>query len=263
METRKLFDLTGRAAIVTGGAGWLGTAISEGLAEAGANVVIASRDIEKCGQLADRLSSEHAEALALPLDVNDEASIVEMVDKAADHFGRLDILVNNAYSGTGPTIDEATSEDFDRSLHMGVTSYFVAAKRARTHMLEVGEGSIVNNGSMYGVVASYPEAYVGFDVTSPPNYHATKGAVIHLTRHLAAYWAADNVRVNCVSPGPFPRENMQATMPEFIARLEAKVPMGRIGRPEEMKGVVVFLASRASSYVTGQNILVDGGWTAW
>ena len=116
---------------------------------------------------------------------------------------------------------------------------------------------------MYGVVASYPDAYEGFDINSPPTYHGLKGGLVHLTRHLAVYWAKDNIRVNAICPGAFPSQRVHDDLPQFIERLEQKVPMGRMGKPHELKGLVVLLASEAGSYLTGQNILVDGGWTAW
>ena len=121
-------------------------------------------------------------------------------------------------------------------------------------------GSIVMIGSMYGVVGSYPDAYKDVCVASPVQYHALKGGIIHMTRHLAVYWAKDNVRVNCLSPGPFPS---QKAHPEMVERLKQKSPMARMGQPEELKGPLLLLASRAGSYITGQNLLVDGGWTAW
>jgi gluconate 5-dehydrogenase len=113
---------------------------------------------------------------------------------------------------------------------------------------------------MYGVVGSYPDAYAGVCAASPAAYHALKGGIVHLTRHLAVYWAKDGVRVNCLSPGPFPNPQAPAAM---VERLKTKSPMGRMGLPYELKGAIVFLASDASSYMTGQNLIVDGGWTAW
>jgi len=115
-------------------------------------------------------------------------------------------------------------------------------------------------GSMYGLVGSYPDAYEGLVPASPAAYHALKGGVVHLTRHLAVYWAKDQVRVNCLSPGPFPSSTANA---ELVERLEKRSPMGRMGRPDELQGAALFLASNASSYVTGHNLVVDGGWTAW
>ncbi|NCO39054.1 MAG: short-chain dehydrogenase [Armatimonadetes bacterium CG_4_10_14_3_um_filter_66_18] len=262
MQTvRELFDLSGRVALVTGGAGWLGTAMCEALAESGARVAVASRNVAKCRALAERLPG--GGHLALALDVQSEGSIRSVVDEVAETAGRFDILVNNAYNGRAPGIDEATAADFQVSFMGGLTSYFVAAQQARTHMLQVGGGSILNIASMYGMVASYPDAYVGFDINSPPTYHALKGGVIHLTRHLAVYWAKDRIRVNAVSPGPFPPDRVSAAEPDFVERLKTKCPTGRMGTPEEVKGAAVYLASEASSYVTGHNLVIDGGWTAW
>jgi gluconate 5-dehydrogenase len=120
--------------------------------------------------------------------------------------------------------------------------------------------AVILLGSMYGSVGSYPEAYEGICAASPAAYHALKGGVVQLTRHLAVYWAKDGVRVNCLSPGPFPHPAAPA---EMVERLKAKSPMGRMGLPSELKGAVLFLASDASNYMTGQNLVVDGGWTAW
>lgn len=266
---RELFDLSGKAALVTGGAGWLGTAISEALAEAGANVMIASRGVEKCQALAERLSALGPQCAATKLDVNDEANVRDVVDETAERFGRFDILVNNAYSGPARdkndvlTIDKAKGDDLMASFRGNPTQYFVAAQHAVVHMRKVGGGSIINNASMYGVVASYPDAYEGLPVNSPVDYHACKGAVVHLTRHMAVYWAKDNVRVNSICPGPFPTDRIKDGMPEFIKRLEKKTPLGRMGLPHELKGLTVLLAGNAGTFITGQNILVDGGWTAW
>ena len=257
---RELFSLDGKVALVTGGAGYLGLAMSEALAELGARVAIASRNLEKCQEAAARLGPEH---LAPRLDIASADSIRAVVREVIERTGRLDVLVNNAYSGPVRSIEEADEHDFEVSLRNGVTAYYVAAKAAWEFMRDHGGGSIINIASMYGVVASYPDAYTGFDINSPPNYHALKGGLVHLTRHLAAYWAKDGVRVNAISPGPFPSPRVKDAMPEFIQRLEAKTPLGRMGLPHELKGVVLLLASDAGSYITGQNILVDGGWTIW
>ncbi|MCB0114192.1 MAG: SDR family oxidoreductase [Caldilineaceae bacterium] len=259
---QELMSLQGKVAIVTGAAGWLGSAMSRALAEAGATLVVTSRDGEQAASFAASLpGSGH---VGLPFHQADTDTIPGFVADVLARLGRIDILVNNAYGGTAPDIDDATAADFDKAFHTGVTAYFLLAREVVHHLRSRGAaGSIINIGSMYGVVASYPSAYEGLPVNSPPNYHALKGGIVHLTRHLAAYWAADNVRVNAICPGPFPKEKTQSDHPEFIERLEAKVPLGRMGRPEELKGLVVMLASEAGSYITGQNILVDGGWTAW
>lgn len=257
-----LFDLTGKIAIVTGAAGWLGAAMSRALAEAGATVVVTSRETTKANEFANTLpGSGH---IGYGFDQADTDTIPAFVEAIVQQMGQIDILVNNAYGGTAPDIATATAEDFDRAYHTGVTAYFLLAREVANHLRSRNAaGSIINIASMYGVVASYPDAYEGLPVNSPPNYHGLKGGVVQLTRHLAAYWAKDQIRVNSIAPGPFPTDKTQTDHPEFIKRLETKVPMGRMGRPDELKGLVVLLASDAGSYLTGQNILVDGGWTAW
>jgi NAD(P)-dependent dehydrogenase (short-subunit alcohol dehydrogenase family) len=232
------------------------------LAVGGAGLVLTPRDGAQAAEFAATLPGEGHIGLAFHQDDTD--SIPAFVADVVARTGRIDVLVNNAYGGTAPSIDTATAEDFDRAYHTGVTAYFLLAREVVFHLRERrAPGSVINIGSMYGVVASYPDAYTDLPINSPPNYHGLKGGIVHLTRHLAAYWAADGVRVNTISPGPFPSPKVKDRLPEFIQRLDAKVPMGRMGLPEELKGVVVLLASDAGSYITGQNILVDGGWTAW
>jgi NAD(P)-dependent dehydrogenase (short-subunit alcohol dehydrogenase family) len=174
--------------------------------------------------------------------------------------GRLDILVNNGHEAIGSDWRAVTGAQFNRQL-ANATGYFLLARRMHDHAVKSKHpASIIMLGSMYGQVASYPEAYRDICPASPAAYHALKGGIIQLTRHLAVYWAADRVRVNCLSPGPFPG----ATAPKkLIPRLKAKSPMRRMGQPHELKGAVVFLASDAASYITGHNLVVDGGWTAW
>jgi gluconate 5-dehydrogenase len=258
----ELFSLRGQVAIVTGACGWLGSAMSRALAEAGATVVVTSRDEAQAAAFAAGLPGEGH--LGLALAQSDTDAIPAFVQTVAERLGRIDVLVNNAYGGTAPTIESATAEDFDRAYHTGVTAYFLLAREVARHLRQRrSPGAVINIASMYGVVGSYPEAYTDLPTNSPPNYHALKGGVVHLTRHLAVYWAREGIRVNTISPGPFPKPETHAQLPEFISRLEAKTPVGRMGRPEDLKGAVVLLASAAGAYITGQNLLVDGGWTAW
>ena len=262
-SVHSLMNLDGKVAIVTGAAGWLGSAMSRALAEAGARLVVTSRDAAQAEAFAASLPG--AGHLGLGFSQGDTDSIPGFVADVVEGMGGIDILVNNAYGGPPADIDTATAADFDQAYHVGVTAYFLLARDVALHLRGRGVGgSIINIGSMYGVVASYPEAYAGLGINSPPNYHGLKGGLVHLTRHLAAYWAGDDIRVNCISPGPFPKlPAIDEAHPGFIERLETKVPLGRMGKPEELKGVVLLLASDAGSYITGQNILVDGGWTAW
>ncbi|MBX7213111.1 MAG: SDR family oxidoreductase [Thermoflexales bacterium] len=260
-----LLNLTGRVALITGAAGWLGSAMSRALAEAGATVVATSREADRAAALAAGLPRPAGQKhLGLAFNPDDSDTIEPFIVSTLAQVGTLDALVNNGYSGTAPSIDTATPADFDKAYHSGVTSYFLLARAVARHLQgRRAPGSIINIASMYGVVASYPHVYDDLPVRSPPNYHALKGAVVHLTRHLAVYWAESGIRVNAISPGPFPTDKTQTNLPTFIPRLADKVPLGRIGRPEDLKGLIVLLASDASQYITGQNILVDGGWTAW
>ena len=259
----ELLDLHGRVAIVTGACGWLGSAMSRALAEAGASVVVTSRDGEQATAFAATLPGDGKHS-GVGFDQGDSGTIPPFVAGIIERQGRVDVLVNNAYGGTGPDIETATAEDFDAAYHVGVTAYFLLAREVMFHLRQRGApGSIINIASMYGVVASYPSAYEGLAANSPPNYHGLKGGLLQLTRHLAAYWAPYAIRVNAISPGPFPRPEVGERVPGFLPRLEQKTPLGRMGRPEELKGAVVLLASDAGSYITGQNLLVDGGWTAW
>jgi gluconate 5-dehydrogenase len=258
----ELLSLQGKVAIVTGACGWLGSAMSRALAEAGARVVVTSRNGEQAAQFATTLPGNGH--LGLGFSQGETDTIPDFVREVLERMGQIDVLVNNAYGGTAPEIETATAEDFDQAYHVGVTAYFLLAREVMLHLSQrQAPGSIINIASMYGVVASYPSAYEGLAANSPPNYHGLKGAVVHLTRHLAAYWARYNIRVNALSPGPFPKLETRDNIPGFIPRLEEKVPLGRMGRPEELKGAVVLLASDAGSFITGQNLLVDGGWTAW
>jgi len=262
---QKLFNLEGKVAIVSGGAGHLGTAISEALAEAKANVVIASRNVDNCRALAERLTQNHPEAIALQLDVNSEESIFKVLEEVISKFGRLDILFNNAYSAKARAdVLNMSAQEFESALHNGLTSYFSMIKACVPHMRRIGKGSIINIASMYGIVAPHFEVYRDKDeYFSPVNYHACKGGVVQMTRYMASYFAKDNIRVNAISPGPFPKPQITQRDPWFKEELARQNPMNRIGKPWELKGAALFFASDASSYITGHNLVVDGGWTIW
>jgi gluconate 5-dehydrogenase len=190
----------------------------------------------------------------------DPAALERGFEAALTVAGRIDVLVNNGHEAEANDWTTVTAEQFTRQL-ANATGYFLLARQVRNHAVERGSAaSIILLGSMYGQVGSYPDAYEGVCPASPVAYHALKGGIIQMTRHLAAYWAADRVRVNCLSPGPFPKASAPDTM---VERLSTKLPMKRMGQPHELKGAIVFLASDASSFMTGQNLTIDGGWTAW
>jgi len=258
---QQLFDLTSRIALITGGTGHLGSAMSRALAEAGATVVLTSRQIEKAEAAAAMLPTPNgAKHLGMVLDHMQPDTLESAFQAIVDRAGQVDILINNGHEALASDWTTVTAEQFSRHLQ-NATGYFLLSRLLRDHVVARGaSGSIVLLGSMYGVVASYADAYEGVCPASPVAYHTLKGGIVHLTRHLAAYWAKDDVRVNCLSPGPFPTEKAPV---EMVTRLSTKLPMKRMGTPQELKGAIVFLASDASSFMTGQNLLIDGGWTAW
>ncbi|QEG33435.1 SDR family oxidoreductase [Bythopirellula goksoeyrii] len=258
---QQLFDLTGKTALITGGTGFLGRSLASALAEAGARVIVCSTSQERAESLAHQLTDPNSIGhLGLALNHMNEAGIDQAINSLQDKVSHIDILVNNGHEANPKDWTTVNGEEFTRQL-ANATGYFLLARRIRNLAVEANKSaSILLLGSMYGLVASYPDCYDEICPASPPGYHALKGGIIHLTRHLAVYWAQDQVRVNCISPGPFPSD----LAPEKLkARLVERVPLKRIGQPSELKGAVVYLASDASSYVTGHNLVVDGGWTAW
>ncbi len=259
---QELFDLSGKVALVTGGTGYLGTAFSHALAEAGASVVISSRDEARGRDAASKLPAPGgASHHAVQLDQMDSGALRNGFEAAVQAAGHVDVLVNNGLDAQGKDLTEVSFEEFAQH-QANNAGHFELAKLQHDHAVQRGaEASVINIGSMYGQVGSYPDAYEGICSASSVAYHALKGGTIHMTRHLAVYWAQDNVRVNCLSPGAFP--NPAGAPAALVKRLETKCPMGRMGVPTELKGAIVFLASGASSYMTGQNLTIDGGWTAW
>jgi gluconate 5-dehydrogenase len=258
---QELFDLSGKVSLITGGTGHLGSAMARALAEAGATVVLTSRDAARAEAAAAALPRLNgARHLGLPLDHMRPDLLPQAFARAVDRAGRIDVLINNGHEAEPADWSTITPDQFTRQL-ANATGYFVLARLVRDHAVaRQGPASVVLLGSMYGLVASYPDAYEGICPASSVAYHTLKGGIAQMARHLAAYWAEDDVRVNCLSPGPFPAERAPS---EMVDRLRTKLPMKRMGRPFELKGAVVFLASDASRYMTGQNLVIDGGWTAW
>lgn len=255
---QQLFDLSGRVAIVTGAGAGLGATFAEALAEAGASVVCAGRTLSKVEQTAGRLRERGFRAVAVRTDVTIEDDVIALVRRAEQEFGGIDILVNNAGIVIAQPPEAISLADWKAVMDVNLTGVFVCAREVAKSMIAAGRpGSIINLASIFGLVASHPVPATA--------YSAAKGAVNNLTRDLATHWASRSIRVNAIGPGCFPTEMTAGLLssPELVKMIEGRTPMGRIGNPEELKGAIVFLASRASSYVTGQTLYVDGGWTIW
>jgi NAD(P)-dependent dehydrogenase (short-subunit alcohol dehydrogenase family) len=263
---RELLDLHGRVAVVTGGAGHMGRAIAGGLAELGAACALVDQAVEGAEEAAETLQSAHGvETLVIAADLEDEAAVRAIPGAVAARFGRLDVLVNNAafvgtsaLEGWGVPFGEQRADTWRRATEVNLTAPFVLVQAAEALLRASGHGSIINVASIYGVVGPQWALYQGTQLGNPAAYAASKGGLLQLTRWLATTLAPE-VRVNALTPGGIAR----GQDPTFVDRYVVRTPLGRMGTEEDLKGAAAFLAGDASAWVTGQNLVVDGGWTAW
>jgi gluconate 5-dehydrogenase len=258
VNVRELFDLSGRAALVTGGGRGLGRAIAEGLAEAGAHVFLASRKREACERAAAEIEAEGGRATALACDLTKPESLDALVADVLAATPRLHVLVNNAGFAWAAPFYEFPLEGWDRTFGVNVRGVFWLSRQVARHMREAGGGAIVN-------VSSLSAFFGATDAEQPVvAYMASKGALEALTKALAVKLAPDRIRVNAIAPGPFETDMLDHIKkdPAALARHDAQVPLGRPGAGDEIKGAALFLASDASSYVTGATLRVDGGISA-
>ncbi|MFG6179346.1 SDR family NAD(P)-dependent oxidoreductase [Halomonas sp. THAF12] len=269
---RELFDLDGRVAIVTGGLGILGRHCCRALAEYGAHVVVVDLDGASAERFAAELARETGVAcLGLHCDVSCEASVEGMVSQVLEHFGTIDVLHNNAASKSDDLeaffapVEDYSLDEWRRIMAVNLDGVFLVSRSVGRRMIEQGRGgSIIHTGSIYGQLGCDPSIYAGSEylgvtINTPPVYAASKAGVSGLARYLATSWAVHGIRVNTLVPG-----GMQSGQnAEFVARYSRRVPMKRMGRPEELVGALLYLASDASHYVTGQCLYVDGGLSAW
>jgi NAD(P)-dependent dehydrogenase (short-subunit alcohol dehydrogenase family) len=253
------FKLEGRTAVVTGGARGLGLSMASGLADAGANIVIPDIDYETAEKTSKDIAKKDVKTLALKVDVTDENDVLNMVSRTIDEFGQIDILVNNAGVGKQIPAEEMSKKDWEEVINVNLTGVFLCAREVGKKMIERRQGSIINIASMSGYIVNCP-----LPQTAQASYNTSKAGVIHLTKSLAAEWARYNIRVNAIAPG-YMKTRLNAdylkqhpASEEFWVRL---TPMGRMGLPEELQGAVVFLASDASSFMTGDTLIIDGGYT--
>lgn len=266
MKTAELFDLTGKVAIVTGGARGLGRQMATALAEMGANMVIASRQQEQCQQAAAEFRALGRRALGLELDLAELSSVRALVEQTRAEFGRIDILVNcSAATGISP-MQPLTPEVWETAIRVNLTGAFWCSQEVAEVMKTQRRGKIINIASVYGQVGIDTRLYdrPGEAHFEHFSYTASKGALVNLTRDMAVNLARWNINVNAISPGMFPSPTILEKYGQAVFdRLRERTPLGRTGGEDDLKGAVVYLASAASDFVTGHNLVVDGGWLAW
>ena len=253
-NVKELFDLSGRTAIVTGGSRGIGKEMAEGLAEAGANIVLCARRQEWLDETVNEFVSSGFHVRGVAADVSKPNEVQTVVDDTISHFGRVDILVNNAGISWGEMPEDMPLEKWQRVLDVNLTGCFLMAQAVGREMLKHGSGSIINIASISGITSSANGPFYA-------GYVASKAGLIGLTRELAASWGRKGIRVNAIAPGFFHSRLADAVIDIYETSIQENNPIPRIGREGELKGAVVFLASDASSYITGQTIVVDGGMT--
>lgn len=263
-----MFRLDNKIVLITGAAGHLGKPIAQAVAAVGGLPVLCGRAEDKLRALADGIAANGGASMVLAFDVGDAKACTAAIAEVKQRFGKLHCLVNGAYGGSPSTLEAATELDFDLACKQNLIGPF-SLIQAGLPLLRAaarecsGGASIINIASMYGKVSPDPRIYGDSGKNNPPYYGATKAGLIQLTRYLAAHLGPENIRANSISPGPFPPPSVRETQPEFHAHLCGKTPLGRIGLAEELVGPAIFLMSDASSYITGIDLPVDGGWTAW
>ena len=253
-----IFDLTGKVVIITGGYGYLGKSIVKGMAQSGAIIYVLGRSEDDFNKA---LSAKNGGIKFIKGDVSDSASIEQAYEEVNIKEGKIDVLVNNAFYSKGQHPEKMNDEDWNYGIDGSLNSVFRCIRAIIPYYKKNLGGKIINVASMYGMVSPTFEVYDEFpQYLNPPHYGAAKAGVIQMTKYYAGYLGKHGVNVNCISPGPFPNETVQEEK-GFVSALSSQNSLGRIGKPEELVGAFVYLASDASSYVTGHNLVVDGGWT--
>jgi len=255
MNAKKIFDLSGRVAIVTGGSVGLGRQMAEGLAEMGAHLVLCARKMERCVEATKELQKLGTSVLALYCDVKEPASIQEVADATVKRFGRIDILINNAGTSWGALTEAMTLEQWNKVIETNLTGTFLFSQAVGKVMIGQRRGKIINMASVAGLRGSSPKV-------SAIGYSASKGGVIIFTKDLACKWGMHNIQVNAIAPGWFPTDMSEKVIERNKEMLLAGIPLGRFGGPQDLKGAAIFLASDASDFVTGHTLVVDGGQSA-
>lgn len=259
MNVLESFSLAGKVALVTGGAGLYGRQIVAALAEAGARTYLASRNLESIEEVAKWHREQGHDVFALPLDQGDEDSILALKSELEQREGRLDILVNNAVARTMKAGYEDTAASFTDSMRINATGLFLITRSLGELLISAGGGSIINIGSIQGMIGPEPALYEGTGMSGfYPDYFFHKGGIINFTRFCSSYYGQYGIRCNCISAGGF----FNGQHPDFVRRYSEKTTLGRMAGDEDLKGLIVYLASDASLYMTGTNLPLDGGYTA-
>lgn len=257
MKTSELFDLGGKVAIITGGGGGLARQMARALAEVGATVVLCGRNVERCQEAAAELAPLKVRAAALRCDVTSADDVKAMVERTKADFGRIDILINNAGRAWVAPVASMPVEEWRKVIEVNLTGAFLCSQAAGNVMIaQGGGGKIINIASVAGLGGAMPE------VLDAIAYNTSKGGLINFTRDLAVKWGRHKINVNAIAPGWFPSKMSSAIVEKWGDRLSRNIPLGRIGGDDDLKGTVVYLASRASDYITGQIIAIDGGASA-
>lgn len=262
---QSLFSLQNKVVIVTGGSGFFGIPISWALAAAGATVIIASRNVQKCKDLAAQLVQKGLSAAGMALDLEDEDSIKTFVQETIAEFGRIDVLVNNAVSRDGfKNLEDIDRESWEKAQRTNSTGLVFITQAVVRMMVRQNSGNIINISSIQGAVGPNFPVYGNTGMTSPVNYTYDKWGMVGFTKWLANYYGKYNIRANCISPGGYgPGVSQMLGKEEFIENYKRLTPLGRFAEDDDIKGPIVFMASDASAFITGQNLMVDGGWTSW
>lgn len=265
MSALDKFSLRGRKILVTGATGYLGEAMTWALAEAGAHVLVNSRTADRCHELVASLIKSGHTAECAAFDVSNQLAVREFFESRKGQA--LHCVINNAYAGGAGTIETTSRSAYLESYEMSVVAahnlLLYALPSLRNAVSTCGDASVINMASMYGIVSPDLRVYGTAEASNPPFYGAAKAALVQWTRYAACEFGAEGIRVNAISPGPFPSSTVQQISPDFVSRLANKVPMGRVGTAHEIQGAVLLLASSASTFINGANISVDGGWTSW
>jgi gluconate 5-dehydrogenase len=258
VHIRDLFDLTGRVALVTGGSRGLGFQMASALAEAGAALVLTARKPDELDRAAGQLRDRGSRVLAVSCDVSRPEQVDTAVARSLEEYGQIDILINNAGATWGASVLEMPLDAWRKVMETNVTGTFLMVQAAGRAMIEAGRGGkVINIASIAGLVGA------DGGVMDAIGYTASKGAVVAMTRDLAVKWARHGIAVNAIAPGFFPSKMTRWVIEHRGDAIVAGIPMGRLGGEDDLKGAAVFLASRASDFVTGQVLVVDGGATAW